>query len=128
MISTAILWVMAAIGAVLFVYSFIDNDNRVLGHIFASGVAMVLFFLLGSLVLSGNVGDVEGAELTRTTVNATVEYTYTTVTVPMEYPAVGWVFVFLAVIMLIFIIMAIIEIVRESVDGDLRYEDRMEDY
>lgn len=111
------LWAMVGIGAILVVYSFIDNENRVFGHIFTAGIAMVLFFLLGSMVLSGNVGDIEVAELNRTTVNSTVSYAYTTVTVPMEYPAIGWVFIFIGVVMLLFVIMAIVEIVREAADN-----------
>jgi hypothetical protein len=125
-ITTFILWVLSAIGAALFIYSFIDNENRVFGHVFASGIAMVLFFLLGSMVLSGNVGDTEVAEMNRTVVNSTVEYTYTTISIPMDYPAVGWVFIFIGVVALIFTIMVVVEVLRDALSGGFNKQSEEE--
>ena len=67
-------WGLVGVAAILAVYSFLDNNNRILGHVFAAGIAMVLLFLLGVTMVSGNVGDVHTVAANQTTVNETVSY------------------------------------------------------
>lgn len=118
MITPMIFWFLAAVGFVLLVYMFVDSENRIFGHVFAGVIATILFFLLGTLMISGNVGEVQAIATNKTTVNSTASYVYTTATIPLQDTSVGYLFVFLAVFALIITVMAVIEIVREFSTGE----------
>jgi hypothetical protein len=64
--------------------------------------------------------------MNRTVVNSTVEYTYTTISIPMDYPAVGWVFIFIGVVALIFTIMAVVEVLRDALSGGFNKQSEEE--
>lgn len=115
MITPLMFWVFAVIGAVLAVYVFIDNQNRVFGHVFAAVVATVLFFLLGVNLMGGNVGEEFPVSVNETVNNTTTLFTYSTVTVAMQDSGISWFFIFLGVVMLIVTIMASLEIAGEVV-------------
>ncbi len=112
MITPIIFWFLAGVGVVLLVYMFLDSENRIFGHVFAGVIATILFFLLGTMMITGNVGEVQAIATNKTTVNSTVSYAYTTATIPVQDISVGYLFVFLAVFALILTTMATIEIVR----------------
>jgi len=116
MLTPLIFWCLAGIGIVLAVYSFIDNDNRILGHIFTGIVATVLFFLLGITMISGNVVESSPVAATLTTVNSTVQYTYTTVTTTVQDTAVGYLFVFFGVALLIVTFLHALELVGQLIE------------
>lgn len=113
MITTLMFWGLVAVAAVLTVYSFIDNNNRILGHVFSAGIAMVLLFLLGVTMITGNVGEVHAVAVNETTVNSTLSYTYSTVEVASQDTGVGYLFVFFGVGMLIYFILLMLEIISD---------------
>lgn len=120
MITPFMFWALAAIGGVLTLYVFVDSENRIMGHIFAAIVATVLFFLLGVTIITGNVGDVHAVASNQTTINATLEYAYSTVSVPVQDTAIGYLFIFMGVFMLIVTVLAGLEIVSEMMDAKNR--------
>jgi len=119
MIPPFLFWGLSAGALVLSVYSFLDNQNRIFGHIFTGVTATILWFLLGVNVMGGNVGDVVPVATNQTTNNTSLSYSYTTITIPMMDTGLGWVFVFLGVVMLIVTLLAVIEIVGEMAGGEI---------
>jgi membrane-bound metal-dependent hydrolase YbcI (DUF457 family) len=118
MITPIIFWFLAAVGFVLVIYTFLDSENRIYGHVFAGVIATILFFLLGTTMITGNVGEVQAIATAKTTVNSTATYVYTTATIPLQDTSVGYLFIFLAVFALIVTTMAVIEVVREFTSGE----------
>jgi len=110
-------WGLAGIAAALAIYSFIDNNNRLLGHVFCAGIAMVLLFLLGVSMVSGNVGDVHAVAVNQTTVNSTATYEYSTMEVASQDTAVGYLFVFFGVGVLIYFILLVLELFGDIAAG-----------
>jgi small-conductance mechanosensitive channel len=108
-------WALAVIAAFFAVYSFLDHSNRIIGHIITAILATILFFLLGTTMIAGNVADVQSVAVTQVTNNTTVDYTYDTVEVPMQDIPVGYMFVFGGVVMLIVTILSILELVSDMV-------------
>lgn len=117
MITTLMFWGLVGVAAVLAVYSFIDNNNRILGHVFAAGIAMVLLFLLGVSMVAGNVGEVHTVAANQTTVNETVSYEYSTIEVASQDTSVGYLFIFFGVGMLIYFILLVLELFGEIIAG-----------
>lgn len=113
MITPIIFWFLAAVGFVLVIYMFLDSENRIYGHVFAGVISTILFFLLGTTMITGNVGEVQAIATAKTIVNSTATYVYTTATIPLQDNSVGYFFMFMAVVALILTVMATIEIVRE---------------
>jgi hypothetical protein len=117
MITTMMFWGLAGLAAILAGYSFIDNDNRILGHVFCAGVVIVLLFLLGITMITGSVGDYQAVAVNETTINATVSYTYDTIFVASQDRSVGYLFIGGGVGMLIYFILLILELFGEIAAG-----------
>jgi len=118
MIPPFMFWGLAAGALVLSIYTFLDNQNRVFGHIFCGVAATIMWFLLGVNVMGGNVGETVPVASNLTTENATVAYTYTSITVPMMDTGIGWVFIFFGVVMILITLLAVIEVIDELTGGD----------
>lgn len=112
MITPVMFWFLAGVGVALLVYMFLDSENRIFGHVFAGVCAIILFFLLGQLMITGQVGEVHPVITSKTMVNSTTTYDYTMTTVHLQDSSVGYLFMFLAVFALILTTMAVIEIIR----------------
>lgn len=116
MLTPFMFWSMAAMAGVLAIYAFIDNENRILAHVFAGVAALILFFLLGSIMITGNVADVVPLASNQTTNNSTVSYAYSNVEVATQDTTVGWLFIFLGVGMCFMVFMHITELASELID------------
>lgn len=113
MIPTLIFYTLLAIAGGMCLYVFADNQNRVYGHIFVAVAAIILFFLLGTNILIGNVGDIKSVATNQTTVNSTVSYTYSTITVPYESAVVGWFLIFCGIGMILITILFVLELLND---------------
>jgi uncharacterized integral membrane protein len=110
-------WVLAVIGAIFAAYAFVDNSNRIMGHIITGILATIIFFLLALTMIAGNVADVQSVAITQVTNNTTVDYTYSTVEIPMQDIPVGYAFLFAGVIMLVITVLAVLELMSDMVHG-----------
>lgn len=117
MITPLMFWVLAVIATIFAAYSFFDNSNRIMGHIITGILATIMFFLLATTMITGNVADVQSVAITQVTNNTTIDYTYSTVEMPMQDVAVGYVFLFAGMIMLVITILSVLELVSDMIHG-----------
>lgn len=96
MITVGTFLALVGVELALFLYMFVDLDNRLYGNMFAGGFGGVLAGLLALWSFNGNIGTTETV-INTTTINETIGetvYTYTTQTTTMVDPTLGWFWVF----------------------------------
>ena len=99
MISETTFLVLIIIEFALFLYMFLDLDNRLYGNIFAAGFGSLLGGLLALWSFNGNIGTSETV-IASTTTNSSIGetlYTYSTQVTPLTDPTLGLFFVFLTI-------------------------------
>ncbi|HQN90705.1 MAG TPA: PKD domain-containing protein, partial [Methanoculleus sp.] len=104
----------------LTVYTFADNQNRNYLYVATAAGAMIVAFLLGVFLLIGTISVDFVNTLDEVTVNETVMSTYDVQRVAITDTGFGYFFTFWGVVMLIIMVLAVVEIVREP---QRRYEE-----
>jgi hypothetical protein len=117
MITPVMFYAFAVIAFLLGAYTFLDNNNRVFGHIITSVTSMILFFMLGVNLMGGTVGDSYPVSINETVNNSTTTLEYSTITVPMVDNGISWFFIMCGVGMLVISLMAALEVIREARSG-----------
>ena len=112
--------VLAFLVCGLTVYTFADNQNRNYLYIATAAVAMIVAFLLGVFLLIGTISVDFVNTLDEVTVNESVLSTYDVQRVAITDLGFGYFFTFWGVVMLIIMVLAVVEIVREP---QRRYEE-----
>jgi hypothetical protein len=116
LITVAVFWVLAAIDVGLLGYAFVDHHNRLYGNVFASGISIILSFLLALNIMGGTVGEIRSVANT-TSVNGTTVYGYVDLIVPIRDSSIGYLFAFIGILALIMTVVFVIGAVRENLGG-----------
>jgi PKD repeat protein len=109
--------VLAAIDAGLYLYTFIDNENRNYYYIYTAIACAILSFLLSMFLLNGFITESFVVTASETTVNTSVYSTHMVNHIPITDVSFAYVFALIGVIMIVITILASIEALREISEG-----------
>ena len=122
MISSTIWFALAAIDIGLVIYSFWDHDNRIYGNIITAGLTSILSAVLALFVMAGEVVDQTPqviSTLANTTLNTTTTYTYARSQVIMQNATLSYFLGFVSVFMMVVVIMMIIDARSEAAEENI---------
>ncbi len=109
--------VLACINAGLYLYTFIDNENRNYYYIYTAIGCTILSFLLAMFLLNGFISESFVVTASETTVNASVYSVHTVNHIPITDVSFAYLFGLIGCIMLVITVLAVIEAIREISEG-----------
>jgi PKD repeat protein len=109
--------VLACINAGLYLYTFIDNENRNYYYIYTAIGCTILSFLLAMFLLNGFISESFVVTASETTINTSVYSVHTVNHIPITDVSFAYLFGLIGCIMLVITVLAVIEAIREISEG-----------
>lgn len=109
--------VLATVNAGLWLYTFIDNENRNYYYIYTAIACTILSFLLAMFLLNGFISESFVVTASETTINTSVYSTHMVNHVPITDVSFAYLFGFIGCVMMVITVLAVIEAIREISEG-----------